>query len=170
MMIPSGRRTHRRAVSCPRSARPRRRVRCRGLAGQRRRRLVPRPRMRGGECPVRSATRARCHPDATARRTDWLEAAMALRRLHERDLHVERLRGHDAVHPAPRGESLTCGSSPSWTKIAGRRMGGGGEVVNHDCDVLHPFDRHGLVILTGHRATPFESGRIRAPEFGAAAR
>jgi hypothetical protein len=62
---------------------------------------------------------------------------------------------HDAVHPAALDRPLSLQLESKFDE----ELGCGREVVNHDADVLHPFDRH---VLYGNESR-FEPQR-QAPE------
>jgi hypothetical protein len=67
-----------------------------------------------------------------------LKSTVAVRSLQDGDVRPYVLEPHDAVHPVTLDGPLALQHEPELDKKLSR----GGEVVNHDADVLHPFDTH----------------------------
>ena len=75
--------------------------------------------------------------------------------LQDRDLCPDAVEPHDTVHPAALDRRLTLQLESEFDE----ELGCGREVVNHDADVVHPFDRH---VLNGKE--PRFEPRRQAPE------
>src|SRR5919198_3585447 len=84
----------------------------------------------------------RCVPVAAPARRGvklrQLEPSVAIRALQHRDLRADALETHHAVHPTALDRSLALQLESELDEERGR----GGEVVDHDADVIHALDRH----------------------------
>ena len=67
-----------------------------------------------------------------------LEPSVAVRGLHHRDLRPDALEPHHAVHPTALDRPLALQFESKLDEERRR----GREVVNHDADVLDPFESH----------------------------
>ena len=67
-----------------------------------------------------------------------LEPSVAIRGLQHRDLRVDALETHHAVHPTALDRSLALQLESELDE----ELRCGREVVDDDADVIHPFDRH----------------------------
>src|SRR3954447_1781077 len=107
-----------------------------------------------GEREVADARRVRRRVPVVAgmgRRVELhqLEPAVAVRRLHHRDVRLYALEPNDAVHPA----TLDRGLALRLESEVGKELDRGCQVVDHHADVVHP--------LNGHGARWYETGSLR---------
>jgi hypothetical protein len=96
-----------------------------------------------GECDVADARRVRRSGRAgllVGRRVELgqLDSAVAVRRLHHRNVRPHALEPDNAVHPTTLDRPLALHHKSELDEERNR----GGKIVNHDADVIHPLDSH----------------------------
>src|SRR3954467_9793843 len=77
---------------------------------------------------------------------DQLEAPVAVRSFHHREVHLYALERHDALYPATFDGPLALRLESELDEEFDRSC----EVVDHDANVVHPLDSH--VALEGRQA------------------